>query len=579
MIVSVNGKRVGGMTAAGFEIEVEISGPELVLLVSRYKFATKVQDRIQEAERSYLDAIDKVINDDRLLGWTDIGTTTTPLSGPEMSANLDAAVASPSAITKPKVSPLTINARDENGFSSDESVELVKTVQVEDDTKLLRGFGGRSPSHTQTKLDKAGECSPSHQETKPNKLAKPQADFRVPEATSRIVSIQKAIPEDGAEECAHSWMSFQNAIPITGVDDCAHSQGSMSSQSATADDEAEECAHSQGSMSSQKTMPKTGAKENAGSQESDVSKGAESDWSDDGNAWLGCVCGEIHNEKIPVFWIQCFSCESWYNCSDKCAGFGAKDAETVERWICWGCPVPDGDDCSIDDCSITETPGPPQSKATDLPASHDPICDAIDSPIEEKTIKRLTGDRNLPASHDPICDAVDSPTEDETTKRLTGDGCIRPKSKPQKKKDGTYEHPKGRHPAGFRWNKERGLWCPKGSKRKESSHKPTAEKRAGSNEGRSASKERDATHGDSQIEDARQGDMGATHPPGGFTKGTLVFIKEHGWAGVNNASGIARVSKSYIDHDGGLLYDVKYIIGDNAKGVLAGYVSLHKFFP
>jgi hypothetical protein len=128
MIVSVNGKRVGGMTAAGFEIEVEISGPELVLLVSRYKFATKVQDRIQEAERSYLDAIDKVINDDRLLGWTDIGTTTTPLSGPEMSANLDAAVASPSAITKPKVSPLTINARDENGFSSDESVELVKTT-------------------------------------------------------------------------------------------------------------------------------------------------------------------------------------------------------------------------------------------------------------------------------------------------------------------------------------------------------------------------------------------------------------------------------------------------------------------
>jgi hypothetical protein len=87
VIVSINGKHIGGMSEAGFEIDVEISGPELVLLVSRYTFVSKVQDSIQEAERSYLDAIDKGINDERLLGWTEIGATTTTLSEPQVSAD------------------------------------------------------------------------------------------------------------------------------------------------------------------------------------------------------------------------------------------------------------------------------------------------------------------------------------------------------------------------------------------------------------------------------------------------------------------------------------------------------------
>jgi hypothetical protein len=35
--------------------------------------------------------------------------------------------------------------------------------------------------------------------------------------------------------------------------------------------------------------------------------------------------------------------------------------------------------------------------------------------------------------------------------------------------------------------------------------------------------------------------------------------------------------KAYVDDDGDLVYDVKYIVGDTAKGVLAEYVSFHTF--
>ncbi len=79
--------------------------------------------------------------------------------------------------------------------------------------------------------------------------------------------------------------------------------------------------------------------------------------------------------------------------------------------------------------------------------------------------------------------------------------------------------------------------------------------------------------GDSRSEEATGEN---TQPPVAFTRGEMVFIKEHGWSGVNNASGVAKVLKSRVDDDGDLLYDVKYIIGRTARGVLAEYVSRHK---
>jgi hypothetical protein len=75
MVIVVNGKSVGGMTTAGVEIELEQAGPDLILIVSRYKFPEIVQKTVAQSEQSYLSAFDSAINNDRELGWTDLGST------------------------------------------------------------------------------------------------------------------------------------------------------------------------------------------------------------------------------------------------------------------------------------------------------------------------------------------------------------------------------------------------------------------------------------------------------------------------------------------------------------------------
>lgn len=59
--------------------------------------------------------------------------------------------------------------------------------------------------------------------------------------------------------------------------------------------------------------------------------------------------------------------------------------------------------------------------------------------------------------------------------------------------------------------------------------------------------------------------------------GSLVFIREHAWSGVNNPEGIARVTGTHMDEEDGRTYDVKYIVGRSSKGVFARYVTPHSF--
>lgn len=61
----------------------------------------------------------------------------------------------------------------------------------------------------------------------------------------------------------------------------------------------------------------------------------ESGWSDDGNAWLGCICGVVH-KKSKVFWIQCGGCQTWYDVAVRCVGFSQEDAEDKD-WLCPAC--------------------------------------------------------------------------------------------------------------------------------------------------------------------------------------------------------------------------------------------------
>jgi hypothetical protein len=60
-----------------------------------------------------------------------------------------------------------------------------------------------------------------------------------------------------------------------------------------------------------------------------------------------------------------------------------------------------------------------------------------------------------------------------------------------------------------------------------------------------------------------------------YRVGSLVYILEHGWSGVNNPEGAAWIKKSYKDDDADQVYDVKYIVGHKSKGVLAKFIRPH----
>jgi hypothetical protein len=69
----------------------------------------------------------------------------------------------------------------------------------------------------------------------------------------------------------------------------------------------------------------------------------DTEWESDSNPWLGCVCGETHEKPVPVFWVQCDSCDAWYNCSSSCVGFTEDEANHMKDWICPDCLLTGGE--------------------------------------------------------------------------------------------------------------------------------------------------------------------------------------------------------------------------------------------
>mmetsp|Transcript_28908 Transcript_28908/g.69674 ORF Transcript_28908/g.69674 Transcript_28908/m.69674 type:complete len:1209 (-) Transcript_28908:103-3729(-) len=91
------------------------------------------------------------------------------------------------------------------------------------------------------------------------------------------------------------------------------------------------------------TKNRYSSKDLAGEDTSPSSGAEEEDYESengDENPWLGCVCGQTHPHPIKVFWIQCEGCDAWYNVAEECVGFNEKAAEKLEDWCCWACVPP-----------------------------------------------------------------------------------------------------------------------------------------------------------------------------------------------------------------------------------------------
>jgi hypothetical protein len=526
MILSINGKLVGGMTEVGVELELETCGPNLLLVVSRYKHATLVQRKFVEVERQMLHVIDSAARDDRLLGWIEVGNAKT---------------------TPPESNTSSNQQQDRNG--------------------VTRESGAGQDTSFQTGEDQDSEC-----------------DIAIPNAETETAHINYS-------------MIAPSALGRTIV--CEKEESDLHGS------------------------------ESVGTQQSklalDNADGDSETWKEDENAWNGCVCGKIHVKKDDpdnVFWIQCESCESWYDVSKKCVGFNIEQAKATEHWNCWACPsVPTTTKVSPEEYSPPSTAVAQEDSRTNRPGNE---CKAQKplGVVEEPSFGDRAITANSPAgdfSHGNSRD-VDAETLPREVKerrhptrvsnRVTSDGRLLPKSKPKRREDGTFCKPSGHQPEGLKWDYESGMWVPRNENRGNQKRGTFAPKNTAKPSGMKQ-------HNDSKSRGTRshlRSNLRETPAPdslppeligratGAFHVRDLVYVKPHSWPGAyvdqmfcydfllrslinclaytgkNCQGGIGHiVEHSYEDEEGALCYTVRFAIGSTEKFIEAEYISFYTF--
>jgi hypothetical protein len=351
MILSMNGKSIGGMTELGISVELGVCGRELELVVARYRDSEGAAQQLAALEQSEWNSFDQAVGDKRRLDWFEMNT--------------------PGAKPSPRITMLEENEFSPVAFRGGSNLDSFEVLS--------------SPNFGPT--------------------------------------------------------SFQNEPPAR-----PHAQFTPSRLS---------LASPAGSMTSRRTQrSQMSAAKRSRSVDSIV-------YNDDDEAWLGCVCGEVHEEPVRVFWIQCDDCRSWYNVAPACVGFKEFEASSVGTWICRACDESVADD----QASISNRSRPSSLRRT---------CVARGSfgkrlsTLARATPINLVSSFGTPGSVISRRSTSSQVILEDRKRRKTNDGCFLPLRSPRRKEDGTYARPCGRAPPGMEWDNIRGIYTPR-SKAKASS--------------------------------------------------------------------------------------------------------------
>ena len=450
MVIAVNGKSVGGMTFTGLEIEFELAGPDMILLVSRYKFADSVHDKVTQLERSYVHAFDVAMNDDRQVGWIDIGAPS-PITGLSGSSHT--------------IRPLPVNEDDGStcysDADSDRTMDDVSATRIKDLT----------------------------------------ATKHVMFNTKTVTPFTNVRP-GGAGKSKSAFVSVS----------CQDSDNKVATKRPAASNCLRETAPVQ---RNERPLSKSNIQENYQDKKIPAhdATNTDDDYSDDGNPWCGCVCGQTHPRKTTkhpeIFWIQCDVCSTWYDCSSTCVGFTSSDAKAKLKWICWGCPTLGSDPSSFETKATTEI-SKPLGRVSISPATMET---AAGQPSRKSEMLETTERQSFAI---PIAE----PKPHQNDVRLPVDS----KAQTTKSVNGS------------------------------------------------------TTAAISIVEEPKQRqESTANDDVSLFADGDFVYVEEHSWARVNNPEGIATVLKAYIDGDGDQVYDIRYVIGGKASGVLPEYLTRYVF--
>ena len=259
MIVAINGKLTSGMTILSFEVELEMSGRELLILVSRYKSPAQTKKRILQREEDDQQKLHSSFLQTQSIDWIAV----------------------------------TGSDGEDGDMPEDISLISVKSDSLYD-------------IHAQDTVGHAGAIKSRNQAQKSN---------------AKKVSI------DSSE--------------TTGVHSSNEKSVDERADATRTDSETNKATQTKVIQTAQvKRVSDAGVVKKGNDSSLDENEEKEEEWSDDGNAWLGCVCGILHGSKTHVFWIQCDSCQSWYNVAEKCVGFNADAALKVKEWLCWACGPP-----------------------------------------------------------------------------------------------------------------------------------------------------------------------------------------------------------------------------------------------
>jgi hypothetical protein len=522
MIVAVNGKLTGGMGEVELQVAFATAVCELFLVVSRYKFSHQRMDKIQEAERSLLAAVDDAMNDEHLLGWTDVGNCVT-------------AESSRSCAILPAIDESLEENRDGIGNAAggelgqpSNSVDKMPPGNVTDATEeqdeTLRNNGGVSHDKSDiAELDTKNAASAGHLPEQGLPAASTDCLGRMDEQSERApYGNPNEMGNGETNECSSTSRDGDDRPSIHPLDTEnpteAFEEKSEEDQGATPPDEKNPrtlgpLAGTLGDFAS------TSNKQNGfceSSQEISTRGIHDSaiDDEDDGNAWCGCVCGFVHPKKVPVYWIQCGACMTWYNVSKACVGFDCHHAKSLEQWECWACKDPDEstDEATEQECTketiltrnaqhqlqtIEQSNAPSdgnsllEEQQSIEVGSHDRLQPpASASEATEDFMSTLMGTTNqhtrgrhssrgvyVPDSEQELVSGAPVVVENINQQmqgasrnvsngkyippdRWTEDGCILPKSKPKQRPDGTFVRVVGPGIAGFRWDEIRGVYQP-----------------------------------------------------------------------------------------------------------------------
>jgi len=342
MIIAVGGQEVGGMSTQGLHLELETAGPTLTLAVSRYRYADLIEDRMAGAENKVLATADDAATIDfsTKVGWVQ---ETSRVSASDQSLSVIASKAleaqlQPEALIAQQQKPATnpaeskqLKTKNVNAKNISETPVTTGTVEkcvTLTATVIAQLSPAESPTPTSTEAKRISEIL-SIQSSPPSMFPKIARNRKNMDTTSNEESLKNpsSVSKESCDKCEDPVLTDMGDLSSE-----ATSIGGSENNDASIGDNVsgvEHCSSFDGDREEAPDEHKMHADDN------------EDDEDDDGNPALGCICGVIHPGSFVVFWIQCDTCNAWYNVARKCVGFSEAQAEERSGWCCWACSPPD----------------------------------------------------------------------------------------------------------------------------------------------------------------------------------------------------------------------------------------------